>query len=176
MTKILATSFDLSSLSVVAPPEAAPVKSRLHVWAPVPGLSTGGLVQPLAIDLGTQASSTLALEAVELRYKILLLHDAAHVAGEYFLIENRFPGAPLRNYDGPLGAGAVVIWQIYEDRQLVNSSVICPGDPRFIRMRKVLRTPAESEVLTWAGGSPVGFLVSAPIPDGELAQISLQKV
>ena len=135
-----------------------------------------GLVQPLAIDLSTQASTTLALEAVELRYKILLLHDAAHVAGEYFLIENRFPGAPLRNYDGPLGAGAVVIWQIYEDRQLVNSSVICPGDPRFIRMRKVLKTPAESEVLTWADGSPVGFRVSAPIPDGELAQISLQKV
>jgi M6 family metalloprotease-like protein len=134
-----------------------------------------GMVQPLAIDLSTQMTTTLALEAVELRHKILLLHDAAHVAGQYFLIENRFPGSPLRNYDGPLGSGAVVIWQTYEDRQLVNSSVICPGDPRFIRLRAVLKTAAQSEVLTWADGSPVGFKISAPIPNGELAQISLQK-
>ena len=36
-----------------------------------------GLVQPPAIDLTTLASTTLALEAVELRRKVLLLHDAA---------------------------------------------------------------------------------------------------
>ena len=82
----------------------------------------------------------------------------------------------MRNYDGPLGTGAVVIWQFYEDRHLVNNSVICPADPRFIRMRKVLTTSTDSEVLTWADGTPVGFRVSAPIPDGELAQISFEKV
>ena len=135
-----------------------------------------GLVQPTAIDLTTLASTTVALEAVELRRKVLLLHDAAHVAGQYFLIENRFPGGAIRNYDGPLGTGAVVIWQCYEDRDLVNNSVICPGDPRFIRMRKVLTNSTDREVLTWADGTPVGFRVSAPIPNAELAQIAFEKM
>ena len=40
-----------------------------------------GLVQPTAVDLTTLASTTVALEAVELRRKILLLHDVSHVAG-----------------------------------------------------------------------------------------------
>jgi M6 family metalloprotease-like protein len=56
-----------------------------------------GLVQPTAVDLTTLASTTVALEAVELRRKVLLLHDAAHVPGQYFLIENRFPGGAIRN-------------------------------------------------------------------------------
>lgn len=135
-----------------------------------------GMVQPLAIDLSTQARITLALEAVEVRRKILLLHDAAHVVGQYFLVENRFPGSPVANYDGGLGSGGIAIWQIFEDRDLVNGSAICPGDPRFIRLRAVLKTPAQSEVLTWADGSPVGFRVSAPIANSELAQISLHKI
>jgi M6 family metalloprotease-like protein len=135
-----------------------------------------GLVQPRAIDLTTQTSVTIPLPAVERHRVILLLHDAGHVAGQYFLIENRYPGAPLRNYDGPLGQGTIAIWQTYEDRQLVNNSVICPGDPRFIRMRKVLRTAADSEVLTWADGSPAGFRVSAPNPNADVAQIFLEKI
>lgn len=134
-----------------------------------------GMVQPLAIDLSTQTSTTFALEAVEARHKVLLLHDAEHVAGQYFLVENRFPGSPQPNYDGPLGAGAIVIWQVYEDVDLVNASVICPGDPRYIRLRAVLRTPLQNEVLTWADGSPAGFRVSAPIANAELAQIALEK-
>ena len=58
----------------------------------------------------------------------------------------------------------------------MNSSVICPGDPRFIRMRKVLTNSMDSEVLTWADGTPVGFRVSAPIPNAELAQIVFEKI
>jgi hypothetical protein len=135
-----------------------------------------GLVQPTAVDLTTLASTTVALEAVELRRKVLLLHDAAHVPGQYFLIENRFPGGAIRNYDGPLGTGGVVIWQCYEDRDLLNSSLICPGDPRFIRMRKVLTNPTDSDVLTWADGTSAGFRVSAPIPNAELAQIAIEKM
>jgi len=69
-----------------------------------------------------------------------------------------------------------VIWQCYEDRDLVNNSVICPGDPRFIRMRKVLTNSTDREVLTWADGTPVGFRVSAPIPNAELAQIAFEKM
>lgn len=136
-----------------------------------------GLAQPLAIDLDTQATVTWALPAVEFRHQVLLLHDAARVAREYFLIENRYPGGLLRtNYDGPIGTGAVVIWQIFEDLQLVHNSALCPGDPRFIRKRAVLSTPANSFDLTWSDGSAAGFRVTAPIPNAELAQIKLQKL
>lgn len=136
-----------------------------------------GLVHPLAIDLATQATTTLVLPAVELRHQVLLLHDAARVAREYFLIENRYPGDPLRpNYDGPIGIGAIVIWQIFEDLQLVHNSAICPGDPRFIRKRAVLSTPADSIDLTWSDGSPTGFRITAPIPNAELAQIMLRRL
>lgn len=136
-----------------------------------------GLVQPLAVDLDTQATTTWALPAIELRRQVLLLHDAARVAREYFLIENRYPGDPSSpNYDGPIGTGAVVVWQIFEDLQLVQNSAVCPGDPRFVRKRAVLSTPAHSFDLAWADGTPAGFQVTAPIPNAELAQIKLQKL
>lgn len=136
-----------------------------------------GLVQPLAVDLDTQMTGTFAIPAVELRYQILLVHDSAHVAREYFLIENRFPGElPNRNYDGPLTRGAVVIWQIFEDMQLVQNSATCPGDPRFIRRRAVLLAPGDTVELMWADGSPTGFRASAPIPNAELAQVKLEKI
>jgi M6 family metalloprotease-like protein len=136
-----------------------------------------GLVQPWAVDLDTQATVTWALSAVEVSRQILLLHDSRHVAREYFLIENRFPGAATSpNYDGPLGTGAVVVWQIFEDANLVNGSAICPGDPRFIRKRAVLRSPGDTVDLAWADGSPVGFRVSAPLPNAELAQVRLEKL
>ena len=136
-----------------------------------------GLVQPWAVDLDTQATTTWALPAVELRHQVLLLHDAARVGREYFLIENRYPGnPPSPNYDGPIGTGAVVVWQIFEDLQLVHNSAVCPGDPRFVRMRAVLSTPAHDFDLAWSDGSPVGFRVTAPIPNAELAQIKLQKL
>jgi hypothetical protein len=136
-----------------------------------------GLVQPWALDLDTQGTGTLAVSAVELRHQIVLLHDSARVAREYFLIENRYPGNTFNlNYDGPLGRGAVVIWHIYEDLQLVQTSVVCPGDPRFIRRRATLIGPVDSVELFWADGSPVGFRVSAPIPNAELGQLKLEKL
>ena len=136
-----------------------------------------GLVQPLAIDLDTQTTTTWALPAVELRYQVLLLHDSARVAREYFLIENRYPGdLSSPNYDSPIGAGAVVVWQIFEDLQLVQSSAVCPNDPRFVRKRAILSTPADSFDLAWSDGTPAGFRVSAPIPNAELAQFKLQKL
>lgn len=80
--------------------------------------------------------------SVERHRRILLLHDSDHVENEYFLVENRFPGtASLPNYDGPLGTGAVVVWQIFENRNLVGWSDVCQGDPRFIRRRAVLTDP-----------------------------------
>ena len=85
---------------------------------------------------------------------------------EYFLIENRFPGTPpLTNYDGPLETGAVVVWQIFEDRNIVNWSDVCQGDPRFIRRRAVLTDPQQSFELAWGDGSPAGFRISAPKPN-----------
>lgn len=136
-----------------------------------------GLVQPFAIDLDTQTSTTWAVPAVELRHQILLLHKSGRVKGEYFLIENRYPGdAAAPNYDKPLNTGAIVIWQIFEDMQLVQSSAVCQGDPRFIRKAKVLSSPNDAYELAWSDGTPVGFRLSAPIPNAELAQIKIEKL
>jgi M6 family metalloprotease-like protein len=136
-----------------------------------------GLVQPMAVDLSQQGTATLALPAVESRYQILLLYHPDRVGREYFLIENRFPGtAAARNYDGPLQFGAVVVWQIFEDRNLTENSAVCPGDVRFIRRRRVLLQPGQSIDLAWSDGTPAGFRVTAPMPNAELAQVSLQKL
>jgi M6 family metalloprotease-like protein len=136
-----------------------------------------GMVQPFAIELTSQSTATFTLPSVEQHHQILLLHDVAHVAREYFLIENRFPGkAIFKNYDGPLGMGAVVVWQIFEDLTLVQGSAVCPGDPRFIRRRALLASPQDSIELAWADGTPVGFRVSAPQPNAEQAQVKLEKL
>lgn len=41
VTDVPGATSDFGNLSVIAPPEAAPVEGRLHVWAPVKGLATG---------------------------------------------------------------------------------------------------------------------------------------
>jgi M6 family metalloprotease-like protein len=136
-----------------------------------------GMVQPFAIELTSQPTATFTLSSVEQHHQILLLHDVAHVGREYFIIENRFPGKTIfKNYDGPLGMGAVVVWQIFEDLSLVQGSAVCPGDPRFIRRRALLATPQDSLELAWADGTPVGFRVTAPVPNAEQAQIKLEKL
>lgn len=136
-----------------------------------------GMVQPLAIDLTTQGTATITLPSVERHRQILLLHDVDHVTREYFLIENRFPGKlNFQNYDGPLGVGAVVVWQIFEDMTLVQGSAVCLGDPRFIRRRATLATPADSFDLAWADGTPVGFRVTAPTPNAEQAVVLLTRL
>src|SRR5215470_18695565 len=38
---LMAQNYGAGSLSVFAPPEAAPVNARLGVWTPIPGLSSG---------------------------------------------------------------------------------------------------------------------------------------
>ncbi len=135
-----------------------------------------GLVQPVAIDIDTlPPTTTLALSAVELRHQIILLHDAEHVAREYFLIENRFPGSVSNpNYDEPIGNGAVVVWQIFEDRDLCNTSARCQGDPQFIRRIAAIDSSSTFN-LTWADGSSARLRISAPIAPAELAQIRLEK-
>jgi len=135
-----------------------------------------GMVQPRAIELTTQPTATFTLGSVEKHHEILLLHDVNRVAREYFIIENRYPGkANFENYDGPLGMGAVVVWQIFEDLGLVQGSAVCPGDPRFIRKRAVLSTPQNFIDLTWADGSAVGVRVSAPQPNADQAEVRLEK-
>ena len=115
----------------------------------------------VGINLTGLSTTTLTLPSVERHRRILLLHDSDRVAREYFLIENRFPGMPfLTNYDGPLETGAVVVWQIFEDRNIVNWSDVCQGDPRFIRRRAVLTYPQQSFELAWSDGSPAGFRIS----------------
>ena len=74
-----------------------------------------------------------------------------------------------------IGSGAIVIWLILEDRQLVNTSAICPGDPRYIRRRGVLSSPGSSLDLTWSDGSSAGRRVVASIPHAEFAQLRLEK-
>jgi len=136
-----------------------------------------GMVQPLAIDLTRQGTTNFTLPSVERHRQILLLHDTEHVAREYFLIENRFPGAlNFKNYDGPLGAGAVVVWQIFEDMNLSLGSAVCPGDPRFIRRRATLMTGADSFDLAWADGTPAGFRITAPTANAEQAVVSLKRL
>jgi M6 family metalloprotease-like protein len=136
-----------------------------------------GMVQPLAIELTKQSTATLTLPSVERHHQILLLHDVAHVAKEYFLIENRFPGKTnFPNYDGPLGAGAIVVWQIFEDLELVHTPAVCPGDPRFIRRRAVLKNPGQSFDLEWADGSPAGSRVTAITPNSEQAEFLLERL
>ena len=136
-----------------------------------------GMVQPLAIDLTRQGTTNFTLPSVERHRQILLLHDTDHVAREYFLIENRFPGMPnSKNYDGPLGAGAVVVWQIFEDMNLALGSAVCPGDPRFIRRRATLMTGADSFDLAWADGTPAGFQITAPTANAEQAAILLKRL
>jgi M6 family metalloprotease-like protein len=137
-----------------------------------------GMVLPWAIDLDTVPPGfATALGAVERHYEVLILYSATRAAREYFMIENRYPGDPLRpNYDGPIGTGAIVIWQIFEDRQLVQTSAICPGDPRYIRKRAVLASPASSTELTWSDGSSAGHRVVATIPNAEFARLRLEKI
>jgi hypothetical protein len=132
-----------------------------------------GLVQPVAVDLSNNPAGSFALQAVEERYQILLLYHPDRVGREYFLVENRYPGSPFPNYDGPLGIGAIVVWQIFEDTTLTANSAVCPGDVRFVRRRAVLSSPGQSFDLTWADGSSSGFRITATIPNAELAQITL---
>ena len=136
-----------------------------------------GLVRPEAIELTTQLPVTLTVPAVERHHSVLLLHDVAHVAGEYFIVENRWGGTPSRpNYDTPLGPGAIVVWQLFEDVTLVQTSAVCPGDPRIVRRRAVLTTPGQSYELKWADGTPVGVRVTATQPVSENAQVLLEKI
>ena len=132
-----------------------------------------GMVQPVAVDLSNNPAGSFALQAVEERYQILLLYHPDRVGREYFLVENRYPGSPFPNYDGPLGIGAIVVWQIFEDSTLTANSAVCPGDVRFVRRRAVLSSPGQSFDLTWADGSSSGFRITATIPNAELAQITL---
>lgn len=137
-----------------------------------------GLVKPYAeilSQLGTE--STWDLNAVENSQEVLLFHEPGRTGREYFLIENRFPGeVGSRNYDDPIGNGAIVVWQIFEDLQLVHTSTPCPGDPRFIRKRAVLSAPTDTFDLTWSDGSPVGRRLSAPIPNAQVARLILKKI
>src|SRR5262245_27205339 len=98
-------------------------------------------------------------------------HESSHaVVGA---LDHRYPGSPVPNYDGPLGTGAIVVWQIFEDTTLTANSAVCPGDVRFVRRRAVLSSPGQSFDLTWADGSSAGFRITATIPNAELAQITL---
>ncbi len=137
-----------------------------------------GMVHPWAIDLDNlPLGFATALPAVERHHEVLIVYHSTRAAREYFVIENRWPGDPLlRNYDGPIGTGAIVVWLILEDRQLVNTSAICPGDPRYIRRRGVLSSPGSSTELTWSDGSSAGRRVVASIPNAEFAQIRLEKI
>ena len=116
-----------------------------------------GMVAPIAIDLTLQGTITISLPSVERHRQILLLHHSDRVEQEYFIIENRFPGTGIYNYDRPLGAGAIVVWQIFEDINLVQNSAVCAGDPRFIRRRATLTTAGETFELAWADGTASGF-------------------
>lgn len=136
-----------------------------------------GLVRPQAIELTTASTATYAVPAVEIHRSILLLHDVDHVANEYFIVENRFGGSPVSpNYDQSLNPGAIVIWQLFENPTLVQSSAVCPGDPRSVRMSAVLRTAGQSYELAWADGSPAGVRLTAVSVGGEHAQLRLEKL
>jgi hypothetical protein len=82
----------------------------------------------------------------------------------------------IASYEGPLETGAVVVWQIFEDRNIVNWSDVCQGDPRFIRRRAVLTDPQQSFDLAWGDGSPAGFRISASKPNAEQAEVRIQKI
>jgi hypothetical protein len=136
-----------------------------------------GMVQPIAMDLSQTPNTVFAMSAVESRYQIRLLYHPDRVKQEYFLIENRFPGTdPSRNYDGPLGAGAVVVWQIFEDKSLTATSAVCPGDVRYVRRRSVLTAPGQSMDLQWADGSSAGVRLTATIANAELAEVTLTPI
>jgi len=136
-----------------------------------------GMVHPEAFEITTQASATVTIPAVERHHHVLLLHDISHVAREYFIIENRWGGtASQPNYDTPLGAGAIVIWQLFEDRTLVQNSAVCPADPRIVRMRGALTTPGQNRELKWADGSPAGIRVTATQPVGEYAEVFIERI
>jgi M6 family metalloprotease-like protein len=136
-----------------------------------------GMIQPFAMNLTLQGTTTITLPSVERHRQILLLHDTDRVAREYFLVENRFPGTlNFKNYDGPLGAGAIVVWQIFEDLNLVLGSAICSGDPRFIRRRATLMTPTDSFDLAWSDGTAAGFRLSSSTPNAEQAMIHLKRL
>jgi hypothetical protein len=136
-----------------------------------------GMVQPIAVDLSQTPNAIFALPAVESRYLMWLLYDPSRVKQEYFLVENRFPGTNFaRNYDGPLGTGAVVVWQIFEDKSLTATSAVCPGDPRYIRRRSVLSSAGQSLDLQWSDGSSAGVRVTATIANAELAEVALTPI
>ena len=135
-----------------------------------------GWVQPIAVNLDDiRTSVTFALGAVEGKHQTILVHDANHVTREYFIIENRFPGNPPRNYDKPLGQGSIAIWQVFEDLQLVQSADICNADPRYVRFRKALLNANETHVLNWGDGSPTGIRVVALSPNGATASFRLER-
>ncbi len=135
-----------------------------------------GWVHPLAINLDTVTTSrTVDLDAVETHHDIVVLHDSRRVEREYFLIENRYPKTP-RNYDAPLGAGSIAVWQVFEDFSLVQGSEICMGDPRYVRFRVGLRSVNATHVLAWGDGTPTGIRVRALAPDGQQAQFRLERI
>jgi M6 family metalloprotease-like protein len=137
-----------------------------------------GLVRPYAENVNELGNeSTWDLPAIEYGQEVLLLHEPSRAAREYFLIENRYPGdIGARNYDDPLGNGAIVVWQIFEDLQLVHTSTPCQGDPRFIRKRAVLSAPTDTFDLTWSDGSPVGRRLTAPNPNARVARLIIKKI
>lgn len=68
-----------------------------------------------------------------------------------------------------------MVWQIFEDRNFVDTAVVCQGDPRFIRRRAVLVQASQFIDLTWADGSSAGFRISAPKPNAEQAEVRLER-
>jgi M6 family metalloprotease-like protein len=136
-----------------------------------------GMVRPVAVDLRATPNASFALPAVEARHQLLLLYHPDRVGREYFLVENRFPGmVGDRNYDGPLGTGAVVVWQIFEDKSLTATSADCMGDVRYIRRKAVLSMAGQSFDLKWSDGSSAGVRVRASIANAELAEVVLSAI
>jgi M6 family metalloprotease-like protein len=134
-----------------------------------------GWVHPRTIDLLNLTASEITLHAVELYHGVLLVHDAAHVAKEYFMIEYRYPGSPgNENYDAPIEKPIVVIWQIFEDVNLVQTSYRCPGDVRFIRKYSAIQSVGDMVPLSWSDNTDTNVWITVTAIGGEAAKLTIK--
>ncbi|MBN1996740.1 T9SS type A sorting domain-containing protein [candidate division KSB1 bacterium] len=146
-------------------------------------------------------SGLYPFDAVENSHVAYILHDPAHGAGEYFIVENRHPGL---NYDSALPDAGLAVWHIIENADIYKNlpapsgvsvsdwATIGANDwgRRAIRMirpvygppfnnAKALWDGSDPETgydlyLDWADGSPSGFAIKNISPSGPYMEAFIQ--
>jgi M6 family metalloprotease-like protein len=149
--------------------DAHSVSSHLD---PFHKLKLGHLTADL-VELTPLNAREATLRPVETEAEVVLLYNPRNNDGEYFVVENRWPGTQSRpNYDMGLSdgtlaesslppAGAVLVWHLFQDFALAQQfkpkgGESCDRGRNSVRKIKALKNPGETIALKWANGDMTG--------------------